>query len=74
MFTPFHEEHLNKATELLDKAFDGYVLVLLIEDPIAKQEASRACWRGGRMQAMGLATDFLQRCALDNGHYDEDSK
>ena len=63
IFTAFHDKALAEAEAILKKHFDGYLLCVLVDDHVVGAESLTHVWGGGRTQAVGLATDFLNQQA-----------
>lgn len=60
LFTDFHRKEIDEALSHLNRCLDGYVLVALVSDNDLKRDGTRAYWKGGRVQAIGLCRIFEQ--------------
>ncbi len=66
LFTPAHEEAMKTACSALGKMFDGYLVVVVASDDSMSREQSTFRFGGGRIQAKGLATEFLSKVSHED--------
>lgn len=53
-YTPAHDKALQDACDILDKAFDGYIIVTKILSNDAKVDSHHFSFSSGRAEAIGL--------------------
>lgn len=71
--TTAQNEAIDRAYQTLGEQFDGVLIVVSCEvDDNPNQSANLACWKGGYMTALGLAT-FAQHKLLNHGNKNNDN-
>ena len=59
IWTPAHEAARKQIAELLDKYFDGWLLLIVVNSEDGKDDHTDGSYNGGYHQALGLASQFI---------------